>query len=330
MARTVTSILRIATLSLPEDVPLSIAAAIFVAAGVVILYIVNMIFAQRIIRAQHQRAGWHPIAHWFFIAIYVIIVLTLIMLITTVVQSYYTLNPRTLKIDRDFSLYGGTTYAIISFLPIPLVLLSLMVPRRVRTDKFGAGRFRTKIGILLLASALISSGAAWRAGTSWVTPVPRTQPIPWYFQQVYFYYFNFGVEVLTVYLYAILRVDRRFHIPNGAHGAGSYRAGAAGAQDKSGADEGNSEPAFRVYSEEETFDNEDDEVPRSADSNKKFEDLEHGFEHEPENKPPVLPPVDTSFAPHSDARIPRTPETANTESTLRPTSGPPFHSTSTL
>jgi hypothetical protein len=34
--------------------------------------------------------------------------------------------------------------------------------------------------------------------------------------------FNFGVEILTVYLYAIMRVDLRFHIPNGARGPGSY------------------------------------------------------------------------------------------------------------
>jgi hypothetical protein len=34
--------------------------------------------------------------------------------------------------------------------------------------------------------------------------------------------FNFGVEILTVYLYAIMRVDRRFHIPDGARGPGSY------------------------------------------------------------------------------------------------------------
>lgn len=334
MARTVTSILRIATLSLPQDVPLSIAAAIFVAAGVVILYIVNLIFAQRIIRAQHQRAGWHPIAHWFFIAVYAIIVLTLIMLITTVVQSYYTLDPHTLRIDRAFMLYGATTYAIISFLPIPLVLMSLLVPRRARTDKFGAGRFRTKIAILLLASALICSGACWRAGTSWVTPVKHNEPIPWYFQQAYFYFFDFGVEILTVYLYAILRVDRRFHIPNGAHGAGSYRAGAGtGVHDRQagvdGSDEKPEEPAFRIYSEEETFDNEE-EVPRSPDSNKQFDDLEHGIEHEPETKPPVLAPLDTSVAPRSGHHQPQTPETAGTDSTLRPSSGQPFHSTSTL
>ncbi|KAF2102882.1 hypothetical protein NA57DRAFT_27870, partial [Rhizodiscina lignyota] len=222
MARTVTCTLRIASICLSDDIPLSIAAAIFVAAGVVIIYIVNLIFTQRIVRAQHQNSGWHPLFKAFFIAIYVIIILTLLMLITSVVQSYYTLSSNTHRIDRDIQLYGATMYAVISFLPIPIIFFSLIVPRRVRTDKFGSGRFRTKIVVLLLAATLICCGACYRAGSSWVTPVPTQNPVPWYHHRVYFYVFDFSVEVLVVYLYAFLRVDKRFHIPDGAHGPGSY------------------------------------------------------------------------------------------------------------
>jgi hypothetical protein len=34
---------------------------------------------------------------------------------------------------------------------------------------------------------------------------------------------DFGLEIVIVFLYAIMRVDLRFHIPDGAKGPGSYR-----------------------------------------------------------------------------------------------------------
>lgn len=255
MARTVTCTLRIASIAKPHDVPLSIAAAIFVAAGVVVIFAVNLVFATRIVRAQHPRWGWHPAFKAFCIAVYALIILTLIMLITAVVQSYYTLSTNTHRIDRDIQLYGGTMYAVIAVLPLPILAISLLLPRTnpVAVDKFGAGRFRTKIVVLAVASTLIGAGACWRAGTSWVDPVPRNMPVPWYFEKVYFYIFDFSMEVLTVYLYAFLRIDRRFHVPNGSHGPGSYRTGAGSAAAEE-AERQSSSRRFNVHTEEETFD----------------------------------------------------------------------------
>jgi hypothetical protein len=40
--------------------------------------------------------------------------------------------------------------------------------------------------------------------------------------------FNFAVEVVVVYLYAVMRQDLRCWIPDGAHGPGSYAVAAAG------------------------------------------------------------------------------------------------------
>ena len=40
------------------------------------------------------------------------------------------------------------------------------------------------------------------------------------------------VEILTVYLYAIMRVDLRFHVPNGAKGPGSYAAGVSASESR--------------------------------------------------------------------------------------------------
>jgi hypothetical protein len=222
MSRIVTCILRIASVSLPTDLSLAIAAQIFVAAGVLVAFIINLIFAQRILRAYHPSIGWHRAIRTIYIVLYVVIGLTLAVLITSVVQSFYTLRPRTKFIDRALQLYGQTLLAIVSSLPILIVGLALALPRRGRPEKFGAGKMSSKIAVLLTGATLLTMGAWYRCATSWQTPVSRSQPLPTYFAKPAFYIFNFGVEILVLYLYALVRVDVRFHVPNGAKGPGDY------------------------------------------------------------------------------------------------------------
>jgi hypothetical protein len=223
MSRIVTCILRIASVSLPTDIQLAIASSIFVAAGVLITFVVNIIWAQRILRATHPKLGWHPVIRVIFKMIYVLIGLTLVVTITSVVQNFYTLRPRTKFIDRALQLYGQTFLAVISSLPIFIVGLALALPRKTPLEKFGAGKHSVKIAILLTGTLLVTIGAWYRCATSWQPLVPRAQPLPGYFAKPCFYIFNFGVEILLLYLYAIMRVDLRFHIPNGAKGPGDYR-----------------------------------------------------------------------------------------------------------
>ncbi|KAF1993171.1 hypothetical protein P154DRAFT_527975 [Amniculicola lignicola CBS 123094] len=222
MARIVTCILRIASISLPTNLRLAIAASIFVAAGVLLIFIINLLFAQRIVRSLHPDLGWHTVSRIVLRTIYVLIGLTLAIVITATVQNFYTLRPRTKTIDRGLQLYGTTFLAIVATLPIPAVLVAIAIPHQVPHDRFGAGRFRTKVAVLLTGSTLLALGAWYRCGTAWQHPVPRNRPMPEYFHKAAFYVFNFVVEILTVYLYAIMRVDLRYHVPDGAKGKGSY------------------------------------------------------------------------------------------------------------
>ena len=226
MARITTCIMRIVWANRQTNINIGIAATIFVAAGVVLLFAINTVFAQRILRAMHPKFGWNKTIKAIFTGLYALIVISLIMLITATVDSFFTLNPNVHRIDRDIQLYGQTYYAFLSFLPIPMVLLSLAFPRKTRTDKFGSGRHRNKIWILLVASALLCLGAAFRTGTNYITPRPRNNPA-WYHSKACFYIFNFTVEILVIYLYLLLRVDKRFHVPDGARGPGSYGREAA-------------------------------------------------------------------------------------------------------
>lgn len=265
MARTVTCTMRLVWSTHIKSIPIAIAAQVFVAAGVILLFIINLIFAQRIVRASHPHWAW---AKWFSVGFkiyYASIVVMLIALITCTVQSFYTLSHNTRRIDRDVQLVGSTYFAAAAFMPIPLILLRVVLPKRVEhVDKFGEGRFRTKIRVLLFSSLILTLGAAFRAGIAYV-PRPRADPA-WYHSKACFYIFNFTIEVIVVALYAAIRVDRRFHIPDGVHGPGSYSA------------DQNAEPKKpsildRVNSEEEVFDNESEEGKNVE----KSEDLETGM-----------------------------------------------------
>ncbi|OCL03256.1 hypothetical protein AOQ84DRAFT_303141, partial [Glonium stellatum] len=221
-------IIRIATMSLriawafyPRNINLGIAAQIFVYVGTVILFIMNWFFAQRIVRAQHPRLGWSTIYRIIHRAGLLLLILCLIMLIAAALLSFFTLSANIHRIDRYLQLAGSTYFAAFSFGPILLVLISLAIPHR-GTEKFGEGRMRSNITVLLLAASVLSLGAAFRAGTNYLPPVPIRDPSPWYFSKICFYVFDFLVEILVVIFYAMARFDLRFYVPDGAKGPGDY------------------------------------------------------------------------------------------------------------
>ena len=280
MARISTCVLRIAWATRETNVRLAIAANIFVAAGVVLLFIINLIFAQRIMRAWHPNSGWHPLFRRGFITIYVLIVVSLVMLITATIQSFFTQNLNTRRIDRDIQLYGQTLFAIVSFLPIPIVLVGLMVPRKSHVEKFGSGRWRSKIAILLSATFLLCLGATFRLGTNFKTPRPINSP-PVYYNKACFYIFNFTVEILVLILYVVVRVDLRFHVPDGSKGPGDYSGRNKGDQGK---EEGMI--ARKINTEGDVFDN----APEGGSSGNNSPDEEKG----------VLPADQKTAAPEEE------------------------------
>ncbi|KAH7417935.1 hypothetical protein BKA64DRAFT_653189 [Cadophora sp. MPI-SDFR-AT-0126] len=225
MARITTCTMRLVFASYPRNVSIAIAAQIFVAAGVLLLFIINLIFTQRVIRATHPHWGWSKPFSVIFIVFCVSVVLMLIALIFCTVQSFYTLDTNIRRIDRDVQLVGGTYFAVAAFLPILLLALNFLIPRRrappaPRVEKFGTGKFKTKIYILVITSAILTFGAASRAGIAYV-PRPKENPA-WYHDKAWFYAVNFSVEIIVVAIYAAVRVDRRFHIPDGSCGPGDY------------------------------------------------------------------------------------------------------------
>ncbi|KAI3208952.1 hypothetical protein CBS147311_1673 [Penicillium roqueforti] len=229
MSRIIANILRIAWACHPMNIRLAIAAQIFVAAGVLLLFILNLLYAQRMFRAVYPVLGWSRPVSWAFKALYALVVVTIIMVITCVIQSSYTLNSNTLRIDRDIQLYGQTYFAIISFLPLPLVALVLLSPNRKYIEQVGYGSWIAKVFIVGLVGSLLCLGASFRAGTSWMPPRPVTDPA-WYHSRACFYIFNFTIDILVVAIFFVVRVDRRFWVPNGSSEVRHYRRGENNAQ----------------------------------------------------------------------------------------------------
>jgi len=254
MARIVTMIMRIVWASYPTDIQIAMAANIFSYAGVLILFLINVVFAQRILRAAHPHFGWHKTLSIVFRVLYALIAGMLAMAITAIVQSFYTLNVNTHKIDRDMQITASTYLLFISFLPIPMVILGLIIPRKTRLEKFGTGRWRSKIAILLVSSVLLCLGACFRSATTYENPRPRDDPA-WYHAKWCYYFFNFTLEIIVIFLYAILRVDRRFHVPNGSKGPGDYVVEQKPREDgERTAHRDRASSMNRVLSEEEVFD----------------------------------------------------------------------------
>lgn len=217
--------------------PVGIASTIFFYAGAVLLFVANLFFAQRIVRAQHPHTGWSWPFSVALPAFIFVTVATILSLIAAIVIQFYTMDERARQASRGIQLYGSSFYAFMAFTPIPVVGLSSLARLRPPThqntpvDKFGEGSMRTKVVVCLLSGVLLALGAFYRAGTSYLSPIPTITPDgdpvpgPWYFSKAAFYSFNFVIEALIVWMWVITRIDKRFHVPNGATGAYSYAGG---------------------------------------------------------------------------------------------------------
>jgi hypothetical protein len=225
MARIGALVMRIVWATRPTNVNIAIASGVFTSAGVLLLFVVNLFFAQRILRAYHPTFGWHKAVDWAFRVLIACVIALLVMVITVTVQSFFTLDVATRLADRDVQLFASTFLATLAFLPIPIVAIAWLVPRASRVEKFGEGRFRTKIRLLLFTSALLTLGAGFRTGAAFA-PRPITSPA-WYHSQACYYIFNYGLELIVVYTYALARFDRRFHVPDGSSAPGHYAAGSS-------------------------------------------------------------------------------------------------------
>ncbi|KAI1817812.1 hypothetical protein GGS20DRAFT_456475 [Poronia punctata] len=214
---------RIAWACYPHSANIAISAGIMAQLGSVLIFIMNLILTQRIVRGYHPKLGWHRATTIAFAFLLGCVVMSLAIVVVVTIQTFFTLDPATRNADRIAQLAGGTVMAVVAFMPIPIVTLAAATPRKCHVEKFGGGRWRTKVYILIFTAVLATLGAAFRATTAYF-PRPATDPA-WYHGRVSYYCFNFLTDLIISAIYLLTRFDRRFMIPDGAKGPGDYDRG---------------------------------------------------------------------------------------------------------
>ena len=235
--RILATIIRIAWACHPNSVRLDIAEGVIVEASIVLLYLANLVFAQRLLRAQHPRFGWTKSCSVAFLAAFGLAFTAIIHIVVALIASYYSADSPTLNAILAVHRFGSTVLAVVALVPLTVVLASSLARRHFKKtqtiDKFGEGSMRTKVIIVLVSATTLSLGAWYRAGTVLARPVPafsnphalQAAPQPAYLSKGCFYVFNFTLEILVCFGWIIVRVDKRFRIPDGAQGPFSYANG---------------------------------------------------------------------------------------------------------
>lgn len=220
MARIVANIMRIVWAYRPHNARIAIAANIFTNAGVLLLFIVNLILVLRVLRAYHPQIGWSKPVRFSFRGLYAAVGACLIMVIISVVYGVYTLDAHIKSQLRDVQLTATVFLAVLSFLPLPILAFTLLLPRKQPLDHFGSKSMRTKIILIAFTSTLLCLGASFRAGTAFFLR-PVNNPA-WFHSKACYYCFNYTIEVIVIFTYALTRFDRRFHVPNGSSERATY------------------------------------------------------------------------------------------------------------
>ncbi|OTA63578.1 hypothetical protein K449DRAFT_464227 [Hypoxylon sp. EC38] len=221
LLRGISLVTRMIWASYPKTVNAIIAASVMTQCGSVLIFVINLFFAQRILRAYHPRLGWHRCTSyivWFLIAC---VLCCLIMAIVATIHSFFTLDKKAQGGDHAVQLFAGFYLAFLAFLPVPVVGIAAAArPRRSHVEKFGAGRWRAKVGLLVFTALVATLGAAFRVAVNF-DGRPSTDP-RWFHSKACYYGFNFVTDLVVSTAYLLARFDRRFIVPDGARRPGDH------------------------------------------------------------------------------------------------------------
>lgn len=224
-ARFAAVVARLAWAAKPGDIYRAIAANVFILLGGVIVVIVNLFFSQRLLRSVRPDLGWRRFMNNIFWGMLSILGIALLIIIAVTVHFFFTLDPSTHYAERIVLLTCSTLLTTMAFLPLVNIGYILWVRRRVPEgdiDEFGEGTTGRKVAVLAFGSFLTTLGAGFRLGANFDPRMIRDPA--WYHSRAAFYIFNFTIEFLIVFGYFVFRVDKLFHVPDGARDGYGWRA----------------------------------------------------------------------------------------------------------
>ncbi|KAF4776950.1 hypothetical protein HER10_EVM0010215 [Colletotrichum scovillei] len=220
MIRTVTCIFRI-TWSIVSTRGVVLLALITENGGAALMFAVNIFFAQRLVRSIHPKAGWCTAFSQFSLILLFSVPAFIILNMTSTIIAFFSVgNVDRLETTDDLLKFGSSWNTFLSIFPVLVVSGCLSVPGP-KPEKFGSGSQRVKVALLYLGSFLLITGQSIRLFAVFNKELPGATPSVIYGKAV-FYTTGFFFELIVVALYAVMRVDLRFHVPNGASGPGDY------------------------------------------------------------------------------------------------------------
>lgn len=117
-----------------------------------------------------------------------------------------------LKLGSSYNLF------VVTF-PFIVISIACTIPGP-KPEKFGTGSLRVKTSLVMLASVLLTTGAILRSYAFFNPRLPVNDDV--LYGKPIFYTTQFMLEIIVVALYALLRFDLLFHIPNGSSSPGDY------------------------------------------------------------------------------------------------------------
>lgn len=143
-------------------------------------------------------------------------------IITGCIRFFSAGKPGRLQVTEDVLIFGASWNMMLAVTPLLWVFFSNAKPGPP-PENFGIGSLRAKATLLVFSAGTLAVGAAVRLrALSHPEGLGTTSPV---FSKETFYTTGFMLELFTVGLYAIFRVDLTYHVPNGAKGPGDYAGG---------------------------------------------------------------------------------------------------------
>jgi len=225
MSRIAANVLRLVWATRPTNADVALVASVFLNAGIVLVYIINNLLAWRIVRASMPKFGWNKVVRivnrvmlWGVLGLIVPLIVIIILRIKRPTL------PHIMSASNVVTKLAQTYFLIIAVQPAILLPIAYFKSRNGPIDPFGKGSWNSKFIVLGISVTLAVIEAGFRCGTTW-TPAPLASNPAWWDHRAAFYCFNFMIDIFILATLLVGRMDRRFWIPNGAEGMGSYSRG---------------------------------------------------------------------------------------------------------
>lgn len=181
-------------------------------------------------RSMHPRFGWSTGFSIATRAMAISVPIIIIVQIVSLIVLFFSVNnPARLQAAQGVLKFGTSYNLFLSTFPFISISIACAIPGP-KPEKFGTGSLRVKTSLVMFVSAILTTGATIRT-YAFFNPRPPINDDVLYGKPI-FYTTQFMLEIIVVALYAAMRFDLLFHIPNGSSGPGDYSRGRSGDAEK--------------------------------------------------------------------------------------------------